>query len=227
MVAALPMLVLLVCLLFGVPIAVALAGSGMFGIWLITGDFAKVHEHRRSRAVQLGRRLPAHHHPDVHPDGLFLGLQRAGARPLCRRGGLAVAHPGRARDRHRVRLRHFRRDVGREHRGRLGDVADRDAGDAPPRLFRGTRGRLDRRRRDARHSHSAQHRDGDLRHRDADLDRQAPDRRRHPGHHRRRLARRHDLLWVVDQPAATRPRHSARRRPSAAPACCGSGRASC
>ncbi len=31
-----------VCLLFGVPIAVALAGSGMFGIWLITGDFAKV-----------------------------------------------------------------------------------------------------------------------------------------------------------------------------------------
>ena len=42
MVAALPMLVLLVCLLFGVPIAVALAGSGMFGIWLITGDFAKV-----------------------------------------------------------------------------------------------------------------------------------------------------------------------------------------
>ncbi len=42
MVAALPMLVLLLCLLFGVPIAVALAGSGMFGIWLITGDFAKV-----------------------------------------------------------------------------------------------------------------------------------------------------------------------------------------
>ena len=42
MVAALPMLVLLVCLLFGVPIAVALAGSGMFGIWLITGDFDKV-----------------------------------------------------------------------------------------------------------------------------------------------------------------------------------------
>ena len=40
------------------PIAVALAGSGMFGIWLITGDLAKVHEHRRPRAVQLGRRLP-------------------------------------------------------------------------------------------------------------------------------------------------------------------------
>ena len=42
MIAALPMLVLLLCLLFGVPIAVALAGSGMFGIWLITGDLAKV-----------------------------------------------------------------------------------------------------------------------------------------------------------------------------------------
>ena len=57
MVAALPMLVLLLCLLAGVPIAVALAGSGMFGIWLITGDFAKVHQHRRPGAVQLGRGL--------------------------------------------------------------------------------------------------------------------------------------------------------------------------
>ncbi|MBX9826196.1 MAG: TRAP transporter large permease [Xanthobacteraceae bacterium] len=42
MTIALPMLVLLLCLLAGVPIAVALAGSGMFGIWLITGDLAKV-----------------------------------------------------------------------------------------------------------------------------------------------------------------------------------------
>jgi C4-dicarboxylate transporter, DctM subunit len=42
MTIALPMLVLLLCLLAGVPIAVALAGSGMFGIWLITGDIAKV-----------------------------------------------------------------------------------------------------------------------------------------------------------------------------------------
>src|ERR1041385_498677 len=42
MTIALPMLVLVLCLLGGVPIAVALAGSGMFGIWLITGDLAKV-----------------------------------------------------------------------------------------------------------------------------------------------------------------------------------------
>jgi C4-dicarboxylate transporter DctM subunit len=42
MTVALPMLLLLLCLLFGVPIAVALAGSGMFGIWLITGDLTKV-----------------------------------------------------------------------------------------------------------------------------------------------------------------------------------------
>jgi C4-dicarboxylate transporter DctM subunit len=42
MTIALPMLLLLACLLAGVPIAVALAGSGMFGIWLITGDLAKV-----------------------------------------------------------------------------------------------------------------------------------------------------------------------------------------
>src|ERR1700751_533187 len=39
---ALPLVVLVVALIFGVPIAVALAGSGMFGIWLITGDLAKV-----------------------------------------------------------------------------------------------------------------------------------------------------------------------------------------
>src|SRR5713101_998142 len=39
---ALPMLVLVLALLFGVPIAVALAGSGMLGIYLVTGDFAKV-----------------------------------------------------------------------------------------------------------------------------------------------------------------------------------------
>ena len=42
MIVALPMLVLLLFLLAGVPIAVALAGSGMFGIWLITGDITKV-----------------------------------------------------------------------------------------------------------------------------------------------------------------------------------------
>ena len=42
MTIALPMLILVLCLLGGVPIAVALAGSGMFGIWLITGDLAKV-----------------------------------------------------------------------------------------------------------------------------------------------------------------------------------------
>src|SRR5205823_3658917 len=34
--------ILVRCLLGGVPIAVALAGSGMFGIWLITGDLTKV-----------------------------------------------------------------------------------------------------------------------------------------------------------------------------------------
>src|SRR5581483_3412450 len=42
MTIALPMLMLLLCLLAGVPIAVALAGSGMFGVWLITGDVARV-----------------------------------------------------------------------------------------------------------------------------------------------------------------------------------------
>ncbi len=39
---ALPLVVLVLALLFGVPIAVALAGSGMLGIYLVTGDFSKV-----------------------------------------------------------------------------------------------------------------------------------------------------------------------------------------
>src|SRR4030088_3237329 len=42
MAAAVPLLVLLLALLFGVPIAVALAGSGMLGIYLVTGDMSKV-----------------------------------------------------------------------------------------------------------------------------------------------------------------------------------------
>jgi C4-dicarboxylate transporter, DctM subunit len=42
MAAWLPLVVLLLMLLFGVPIAVALAGSGMLGIYLVTGDFSKV-----------------------------------------------------------------------------------------------------------------------------------------------------------------------------------------
>src|SRR4029077_19147604 len=42
MAAMLPLVVLLLMLVFGVPIAVALAGSGMLGIYLVTGDFTKV-----------------------------------------------------------------------------------------------------------------------------------------------------------------------------------------
>jgi tripartite ATP-independent transporter DctM subunit len=42
MAAALPPIVLLLMLLGGTPIAVALAGSGMLGIYLVTGDFSKL-----------------------------------------------------------------------------------------------------------------------------------------------------------------------------------------
>ena len=42
MALALPILVMVAALLLGVPIAVALAGSGMLGIYLVTGDFSKV-----------------------------------------------------------------------------------------------------------------------------------------------------------------------------------------
>ncbi len=42
MTAALPLVVLVLALVGGVPIAVALAGSGLFGIYFVTGDFNKV-----------------------------------------------------------------------------------------------------------------------------------------------------------------------------------------
>jgi tripartite ATP-independent transporter DctM subunit len=42
MVTALPMLALVLALLLGVPIAVALAGAGMLGIYLVTGDFSRM-----------------------------------------------------------------------------------------------------------------------------------------------------------------------------------------
>jgi tripartite ATP-independent transporter DctM subunit len=42
MVATVPLVVMIACLLVGVPIAVALAVSGMLGIYLVTGDIAKV-----------------------------------------------------------------------------------------------------------------------------------------------------------------------------------------
>ena len=40
--AAFPLVVLIVMLILGVPIAVSLAGVGMFGIWWVTGDVDKV-----------------------------------------------------------------------------------------------------------------------------------------------------------------------------------------
>ncbi len=40
--AYLPLLVLLITLVIGIPIAIALAASGMFGIYLVTGDWSKV-----------------------------------------------------------------------------------------------------------------------------------------------------------------------------------------
>src|SRR5262245_59627965 len=42
MATVLPLLVLLLMLLTGVPIAIALAGSGMLGIYLVTGDLNRV-----------------------------------------------------------------------------------------------------------------------------------------------------------------------------------------
>lgn len=42
MFVTLPLIALVVCLLLGVPIAIALAACGAFGIWVVTGDISKV-----------------------------------------------------------------------------------------------------------------------------------------------------------------------------------------
>ena len=202
MIVALPMLVLLLCLLAGVPIAVALAGSGMFGIWLITGDLAKV--------MNIVGLVPFSSVADYQlttipmfilmayfsaSSGLARDLYAAAAAWLSHiRGGLAIATV-------------FACGIFGAMSGASTAAASVMSRIAMPEMRRHgyseelARG-LDRRRRDARHSHPAEHRHGDLRHRDADLDRQAPGRRRHPRHHRRRAARRHDLYLGADQPAA-------------------------
>ena len=201
-----PLLVLVLALMLGVPIAVALAGSGMLGIYLITGDFAQGDGHRQPGAVQHGRRLRADHDPDVHPDGVLLGVERAGARPLHRRratgcshirGGLAIATV-------------FACGIFGAMSGASTAAASVMSKIAMPEMRRHgysdelARGR-NRHRRDARHSDPAEHRHGDLRHRHPDLDRQAPDRRRRAGAHRRHPARRHDLSLGRSSARSTRP----------------------
>jgi C4-dicarboxylate transporter DctM subunit len=42
MFVTLPLIALVICLLLGVPIAIALAACGAFGIWVVTGDISKV-----------------------------------------------------------------------------------------------------------------------------------------------------------------------------------------
>ena len=181
MIVALPMLVLLLCLLAGVPIAVALAGSGMFGIWLITGDLAKV--------LNIVGLVPFSSVADYQlttipmfilmayfsaSSGLARDLYAAAAAWLSHiRGGLAIATV-------------FACGIFGAMSGASTAAASVMSRIAMPEMRRHgysdeLGGGLDRRRRHARHPDPAQHRDGDLRHRDADLDRQAPGRRRVPG----------------------------------------------
>src|SRR5256885_9917042 len=144
MAAALPMLVLVLALLVGVPIAVALAGSGMLGIYLVTGDFGKVMGIVSLAPFSTVADYALTTIPMFILMAFFSALERARARPLYRRRQLVLAHPRRAGDRHRVRLRHFRCDVRRQHGRGVGHVQDRHARDAPPRLFRRAGGGRDR-----------------------------------------------------------------------------------
>ena len=77
--------------------------------------------------LQHGGGLRAHHHPDVHSDGVLLRVERAGARSLWRRCRLALAHQRWSRDRDCLRLWHLRGHVGCKHRRGVGHVEDRDA----------------------------------------------------------------------------------------------------
>ena len=147
----LPVFVLVLALLFGVPIAVALAGSGMLGIYLVTGDFSKVMGILSLNPFSTVADYALTTIPMFilmaffsASSGLARDLYTAAANWLSHiRGGLAIATV--------FACGIFGAMSGREHGGRLGDVEDRHAGDAPPRLFGRTGGGLDRHRRNARH----------------------------------------------------------------------------
>ena len=170
-----------------VPMAFAMGIVGFVGVgYMLNFNVAASIDrpgHLRDRHV-----LHAVGHPAVHPDGQFRGAGQALGRALSRRLLLPRPPARRPRHVHGDRLRRLRRDL------RLLDRHRRDLHqgvlslDAPVRLQRRAGGRLDRRRRHARHPDPAVGHHGDLRHHDRDQHRQAVHRRHHPRPDRDRAA---------------------------------------
>ena len=184
---ALPFVAMVVGLLLGVPIAFSLAGAGILGIYMITGNakmilvalgttpFSTVADYSLTTVPMFI--LMAYFSAS---SGLAKDLFTAAANWLSHiRGGLGVATV--------FACGVFGAMSGRKHRRCLGHVDHRLPGDAPPRLFGGTGSRHGGDRRDPGHPHPAERGHGDLRHRNPDLHRQAADRRRCPGNRRRHL----------------------------------------
>ena len=99
MAATAPLLVLVLMLLLGTPIAVALAVSGMLGIYLVTGDFDRVLGILSLAPYSTVADYALTTIPMFILMAYFLRVERAGARPLRRgrawlshiKGGLAIA----------------------------------------------------------------------------------------------------------------------------------------
>ena len=137
------------------------------------------HRHRRQGGVGAEHELRARCDPDVHLHGRAALPIRDHEHGLPAGGDRGDRNSGRAAAGQHRRLHHLRRvlglqrRLGRHHRlGRL--PRDRQA-----RLQQADRARLDRRRRHARHPHTAEHHLHRLRQPGRGLDRQAVPRRRH------------------------------------------------
>ncbi len=92
----LPFLAMVIALLLGFPIAFSLAGAGILGIYLVTGNWNMVLGYLGDGAFHDGCRLCPDHHTHVHPHGLLFGIERSCPRPLHGRGELAIPYQGAA-----------------------------------------------------------------------------------------------------------------------------------
>src|SRR6516165_3463756 len=198
---ALPLLVLVVALVLGVPIAVALAGSGMLGIYFVTGDASKVMGILSLAPFSTVADYALTTIPMFILMAFFSassGLARdlyAAASNWCShiKGGLAIATV-------------FACGVFGAMSGASTAAASVMSKIAMPEMRRhgysdelaagaiGIGATLD--------IDPAEHRHGNLRHRHPNLDRQAADRRRRAGNRRRHPARRHGLSVGRHQPQA-------------------------
>ena len=132
----LPFVVLVVLFVVGVPIAFAMAGAGMLGCYLLTGDWL-------TAAGLLANRTAADFVLVTIPMFILMAYFTAGggiARDLYTAAASSWGTGAAACHRQRIRVRRLRRPVRRERGCSRGHHPHRHAPDAPLRLLRRARG---------------------------------------------------------------------------------------